>query len=402
MANVGQGLVHQMIAREAAKMLVEGNFIGNNINTDRQEEFGREVQGYNKGETVKVKVPPVPTTYDGATFAGGGSAPAQNESYVDLTVDTQKHVPLTFTAKEKKLEITEFKERFLRPAMNSLISTVNADLLTKMKNLTPNVVGTWGTTPATRAVWRQAGSVLSRFLAPSEDRYAHFSLDAQDALAEANSTLFHTAAELRGEFDDNAVGRFAGLTFMEQVSLPVHLNGAGASYAVDGAAESGSTITVKTGTGAIPKGSIFTIANVNSVHPITGVTTGKLRQFVVTADYAGGAGELSIYPAITVSSASVVGTVSALPADSAAITIFGTASQSKTQNLVFHKNAFASAFVPLPVLASCEGYTATLKGVSVRVMTFGNGLTDQEHTRIDVLYASPAGIRRDHSVRVTE
>lgn len=402
MANVGQQLTHQMLAREAAKMLADSNFVGNHINTSRESEFGKEVQGYQKGETVKVSIPPTPVVYDGSNFAGGGSAPAFAPSSVDLTIDTQKHVPITFTAKEKKLEIADFKKNFLQPAMTALIGTVNTDLLTKMKNLTPNVVGTWGTTPATRAPWRQAGSVLSRFLAPKDARVAHFSLDAQDALAEANATLFHDSKEIKGEFSENAVGRFAGLDFFEQTSLPVHLNGAGASYAVDGAAEAGTAITVKTGTGAITKGSIITIANVYSVHPITGVSTGALRQFVVTADYAGGAGELPIYPAIVATSATVVGTVNALPADSAAITIFGTASQSKTQNLVWHQDAFASAFVPLPVLASCEGYTATVKGISVRVMTFGNGSTDTENTRIDVLYASPVGIRRDHATRVTQ
>jgi hypothetical protein len=94
--------------------------------------------------------------------------------------------------------------------------------------------------------------------------------------------------------------------------------------------------------------------------------------------------------------------VDAAPADAAAITIFGTASQGKTQDIVFHKDAFASAFAPLPVLASCEGYTASVKGISVRVMTFGDGKNDLENTRIDVLFALPAAIRPDHACRVTE
>jgi hypothetical protein len=402
MANVNQALTHQMIAREAAKMLVEQNNVVANINTDRSVEFGEEVNGYEKGDTVKVKVPPVPVVYDGAVFAGGGSDPVNSESYVNLTVDQQKHVGLAFGAKEKKLELSDFKARFLQPAMTSLSSKVNAVLLAEMKNKTPNVVGTWGTVPATRTPWRNAASTLDRFLAPEDDRSAHFSTDANDALAEANAALFHTSDELRGEFSKNAVGMFAGLEFYKQMSLPVHLNGAGTGYVVNGAGQTGTSLAVTTGTGALTRGTVFTIAGVNAVHPITGADTGKLRQFVVTADYAGGAGNVPIYPAIVPTSATVIGTVTASPANSAAITVFGTASQGKTQDLVFHKDAFASAFVPLPVLASCEGYTATVKGISVRVMTFGDGKADVERTRIDVLFALPAAIRPDHACRVTE
>lgn len=398
---MSQALTHQMIAREAAKILVEENNVVSNINTNRSEEFGEEVNGYKKGDTVKVKIPPVPTVFDGATFAGGGSAPSQDESFVSLTLDTQKHVPLTFTAKEKKLDLTDFKERFLRPAMVSLSSAVNADLLNRMYQQTPNVVGTWGTVPATRTPYRQASALLNQRLAPSDDRSLHFSSDANVALAEANAALFHTSDELRGEFSKNAVGMFAGFEFYEQQSIPIHTNGAGAGYVTNGATQTGAVIAIDTGTGAIPKGSIVTFANVFAVNPLTGQTTGALRPFVVTADFAGGAGNLSISPALTPHSASVMGNTTASVADGAAMTIFGTASQAKRQNLAFHKNAFAAAFAPLPVLASCEGYTATIKNISVRVMTFGDGKADVEHTRVDVLYGE-AAVRSDHSVRITE
>lgn len=402
MANVGQGLTHQMIAREAAKMLVDLNSVVANINTDREAEFERDANGYAKGETVRVKVPPTPVTYSGSNFAGGGAAPAVNETSVNLTVDQQYHVPLTFTAKEKKLEITDFKSRFLQPAMSALSAKVNAVLLTEMKNKTANLVGTWGTTPATRTPWRNASSMLDRFLAPEDNRAAHFSVDANDALAEANATLFHSASELKGEFSENSVGRFAELDFYKQLSLPVHTNGAGSGYLVNGASQTGSTLVVGTGTGALTRGTVFTMTGVNAVHPLTGADLGIPRQFIVAADYAGGAGSISIYPAITPTTASVIGTVTASPANGAALTLVGGASTGKRQNLVFQKDAFATAFVPLPVLASCEGYTATVKGISVRVMTFGNGLTDQENTRIDVLFALPAAVRPDHACRVTE
>ncbi len=402
MANVGQALTHQLIARQAAKMLVEGNSVVGSINTDREVEFERDVNGYTAGETVRVKIPPVPVTYSGAVFAGGGAAPALVESSVNLTVDQQLHVPLTFTAKEKKLEISDFMARFLKPAMNSLNSKINAVLLAEMKNKIPNVVGTWGTIPATRTPWRNASSMLDRYLAPQDDRAAHFSVDASDALAEANATLFHKSDEIRANFSENAIGRFAELDFYKQLSLANHTMGAGTGYLVNGAGQSGALLAVNTGTGILTRGTVITIAGVNAVHPVTGLDAGILRQFVVTADYAGGAGNVAIYPAIIPTTATVVGTVTASPAGAAAITTFGTASQSKRQNLVFQKDAFATAFVPLPVLASCEGYTASMKGVSIRVMTFGDGKNDQENTRVDVLFALPAAIRPDHACRVTE
>jgi P22 coat protein - gene protein 5 len=402
MANGVQALTHQMIARKAAALLAEKNTVMQNINLDREEEFARDVNGYSKGETVRVKIPPTPVVYTGSNFAGGGAAPALAETSVNLTVDQQLHVPITFTAKEKKLEINDFEARFLKPAMNALSAKVNAVMLTEMKNRIPNVVGTWGTVPATRTVWRNAGSRIDNFLAPDDMRCVHFSTDANDALAEANATLFHSADELKGEFNENAVGRFSEFDFYKQISLPVHTNGAGTGYLVNGAGQTGSTVVVNTGTGAVPRGTILTLPGCNAVHPLTGADLGFLRQFVVEVDYPGGAGSISIFPSITPTSATAIGTVTASPTTTGAVTIFGTVSQSKRQNLAFHKDAFASAFVPLPVLASCEGYTATVKNVSVRVMTFGNGTTDVENTRIDVLFALPAPIRRDHAIRITE
>lgn len=396
-----QALTHQMLARESAKMLVEMNPVIKNMNTSRKTEFGEEVSGFKKGDTVRIKIPPVPTVYDGPVFAGGGAAPSQQETEVPLTLDTQKHVPITFTSKERLLDLADFKERFLRPAMNSLSSAVNADLLQRMKNQTPNVVGTWGATPSTRAVYRSASSTLDRFLAPNENRSLHFTSDANDGLAEANATLFHSRAELEKEFDKNAVGMFAEFQFFKQQSISVHTNGTGTGYLVNGAGQTGSSLAVNTGTGTITAGSIITIAGVNSVHPLTGVTTGKPRMFVVTADYAGGAGNVQIAPAIVQNTAAQRGNVTALPAAAAAITVFGTVSTSAPQNIGFHKDAFAAAFAPLMPVTGSEGYTATVDGISVRVMSFGDGVNDKESTRIDVLYGEQV-IRRDHAVRITQ
>ena len=61
----------------------------------------------------------------------------------------------------------------------------------------------------------------------------------------------------------------------------------------------------------------------------------------------------------------------------------------------------SSAIAPLPVLASCEGYTYSANGFAIRVMTFGNGQSDTESTRIDVLYGIQA-VRGIHACRIIQ
>lgn len=395
-----QALTHQMVAREAAAMLMEENFVGAQINTDREDEFGESVSGYKKGDTVRIKVPPVPVVYDGATFAAGGAAQSLNEQSVSLVVDTQKHTALSFTAKEKKLDLSDFKERFLRPCMNSLIAVVNADLLLYMKNQAQNAVQL---TATPRVGFRTTASTLDRALAPFDQRRMHISSASNDALGEANATLFQPNKELTDEFTKNRVGQFANWDFYNQQSLPTHVVGAGAGYVIHGTppVDGAALLPVITGTGAISAGTKFTIANVLATHPLTGASNGQLRQFTVTADYAGGAGNIAFAPALNLTVAAgsgvgKVGNINALPVGGAAVTLLANAA-SKQSCIGFHRNAVAAAFPPLGVLASCEGYTATVKGVSVRVMTFGNGLTDVESTRVDILYGKIA-VRPQHIV----
>ena len=405
MANVT--LTHTMVAREAAKMLTEEAPFIMNINRGREAEFGAPVAGYAKGDTVKVKIPPVSKVFSGAVFAEGGAAADSVETSVSLTLDTQKHIGLQFGAKEKLLEITDFNENILRPQMRMLSAVVEADLLTRAYQSVPNLVGTAGTTPATMKTYAQARAKLNNYLTPPGDRTVCFSSDANVELVDAQKGLFHASKEIEKGYIRGIIGEAQGADFYEHQSIPVHTNGTQnmSVMLVNGVpAEGATTLAIDTGTGSqtITKGTVFTIAGVKAVHPLTGATYNALQQIVVTANatLSSGAGTISIFPALRASAPNK--TVSALPADDAVITMHGSASGSYAQNLMFQKDAFTTAFAPLKVLASCEGYTAKLpNGVSVRVMTFGDGTNDLERTRVDVLYAFVA-VRGLHASRVTQ
>lgn len=398
-------LTHTMVAREAAAILSEESPFVSNINRARQDEFGEAVNGYKKGSTVKVKIPGVGTVFDGAVFAAGGAATDSEETSIDLTLDTQKHVALQFSATEKLLSITDYKERILRPQMRMLASVVEADLMLKAAQMTPNLVGTAGSVPTSMKVYAQARAKLQQYLAPPSDRAMLFSSNANTELVDASKALFHANEQVERMFIRGSLGEAQGADFYEHQSIPSITNGNKvAGLTVSGASQTGTSLLIAGTVNAdtFKKGQVFTIAGVYRIHPLTGTASTDLQQFVITADVTATTTTttLPIYPAIDVTAPNK--TVSASPAASAALVFVGAVSTAYAQNLMFQKDAFTAAFAPLPVLASCEGYTARLpNGISVRVMTFGDGNNDYERTRIDVLYGF-AGVRKLHACRVTE
>lgn len=402
-------LTHQMVAREAAKILSEEAPFVTNINLGRQDEFGDNVQGYNKGDTVRIKIPPRGRVFSGSQFAGGGAATDSQELSVNLTLNQQHHIGLQFGAKEKLLDLTDFRERILRPQMQTLSSVVEAEMLLIAKNGVGNLVGSPGSVPTTMKTYAQARAKLQAFLTPPGDRSVCFSSDANTELVDSSRQLFHAGKQIERGFLRGSIGEAQGAMFYEHQSVPTHTNGTQVTgFTVSSVGSDGTTLNLAglTNGATLTKGTVFTIANIYAVHPLTGTpypaVTGNLQQFVITADLtvSGTTGTVSIYPAIRASAPNK--TVSAAPGGGAVCTLVGSANTAYRQNIMFHKDAFTAAFAPLPVLASCEGYTARLpNGVSVRVMTFGDGNNDYERTRIDVLWGMST-VRGEHACRITE
>mgnify|MGYP000753544058 CR=1 FL=1 len=98
-----------------------------------------------------------------------------------------------------------------------------------------------------------------------------------------------------------------------------------------------------------------------------------------------GFGQLSISPAIITTGA--YQTVSAAPADNAAITVLGSASTGYPQNLILHPDAvtFATADLVLPKGIDM-GSRAQADGISIRISRDYDIGTDRLETRLDVLY----------------
>ena len=129
----------------------------------------------------------------------------------------------------------------------------------------------------------------------------------------------------------------------------------------------------------------MTFLNVYAVNGATKVSTGILFTAVVTADYAGGAGNLQITPALVLTGPEQ--NVTALPADNSAVTIMGAATQTGV-NLGFAKDFLTFATVDLPLPPNKDASRMTFDGLSLRMIRDYDTINDQLLNRIDVLWGS--------------
>lgn len=376
-------LTPDMITKEALRILHQKlNFVGN---IDRQYDNSFAKSGAKIGDTLRIRKPVRYTVTDGATLGTQDST----ETSVSLPITNQKHVPMSFSSAELTLDIDEFSKRFIEPAMAQLAASVEYDVLSNRYKEVWNVTGTPGSA-VTFKNFLEARKKLNDNLAPMDgERCVTMNTQANVDLVDSLKGLFQDSSQVSKQYKEGLMGVTAGFNFYENTLVPSHTAGAGVddAYLVNGAAESGSTITVDGGSAALKKGDVFTIAGVYMVHPETRQSTGVLQQFVVTADYAGGAGDISISPSITTSGA--YQTVSNVPADDAPLTFVGTASTAFQQSLAFHKSAFTFATADL-VLPQGVDFASrqTYDGISLRIIRQYDVNTDAFPCRVDILYGS--------------
>lgn len=367
------------VTREALRILHQKlTFIGS-INRQYDDSFAKE--GAKIGDTLKIRLPNQYTVTSGATLTTQDTT----ESSVSLQVATQKHVGMNFTSAELTLSMDDFSKRIIEPAMAVLAANVEADALSMRKDVYQQANNT--AAAITFANVLAGRRKLNDSLAPPSDRTALLSSNDSAGLVDALKGLFQDDGQIAKQYREGYMGRTAGFDFAESTHLSTQTRGAGnGSYLVNDTIVSGDTVvTVDTGTGTIKKGEIITFAVCNSVHPETKADTGIPMQFVVTADYAGGAGDISVSPAFISSGATQ--NVSALPLDNAAITIVGTASTNYGQSMVYHKDAFTFATADLVMPKGVDwGAREVYDGISLRIVRDYDINNDKLPTRVDILY----------------
>jgi hypothetical protein len=364
------------VTREALRVLHQKlNFVGS-ITRDYDESFAR--QGAKIGDTLKIRLPNQYTVRTGATLTSQDTT----ESTVDLKVQTQKGVDLNFTSVDLTLALDDFSDRIIEPAMSVLAANIEADAMTMYRDVW-NQVDNQGQ-PATFTKVLQGRKILVDNLAPLNARTCNLNTQDNVDLVDALKGLFNDQTAISKQNREGYMGRTAGFDFMENTLWPSHPRGpSNTAYTVNGAGQTGSTLTVGAGAGAPVQGDVFTIAGVFRVHPETKQSTGILQQFSVGA----GATTTSfpISPAIITSGPTQ--NVSASPANAAAITFSGTASTNHGISMAYQKGAFAFATADM-VMPRGVDFAAreVFDGVSMRIVRQYDINNDKFPCRLDVLY----------------
>lgn len=237
------------------------------------------------GQTIRIPVTNAVTSSDVTPGATAPSDGDQTIGSVDVTITKSKYVPIRWSGEEAAsvgARYDEIRANQFAQAMRVLVNGVEQDL-----------AGLYYA--ASRAYCGSSASFTSDLSDPANlrkilaDNGAPMT-DLQLVLSTAQGARLRTLAQLTKANEagtDDLLRRgvlldIHGFAVRESAKVTSVTQGAATDYIIDGAHTAGETsLTVKTGTAAINKGAIITIAN-------------DANKYVVREDYTGGAGQLKI------------------------------------------------------------------------------------------------------------
>jgi hypothetical protein len=379
-----------IITREALKVLHQKSVFIRSINRQYDDRFansGASPSG-KIGPTLQIRLPNQFTVRTGTTL----SVQDISEDKVALTVSTTKGVDFTFPTTDLTLTIDRFSDRYLKPAMARLAADIEADSLNMVKDVY-NFVDQDATALAPLH-FLQVGQKLDESLAPDDgDRTALLIPTHNTKFVDSVKGQFNPQAQIgsqfvSGEVAKNTLGfdsiKRSTLLTQETTGTCAKVTG----YSIDSTGTvTGSTITIKTGANTFLKGDVITIATLNAVHPETKADLGYLRTFVVTANSGANATSLSISPAIVTTGAKQ-NVSAAIVADQLIVKVGAGASETYTQSLFYHKDAFTFVTADLEDVSKygAWGSRQQFDGISMRIARQYDIVNDKIPCRMDVLY----------------
>jgi hypothetical protein len=405
-------LTPSVIAPNALMHLENGLVLGKMVNTDVSSTFDGSV-----GDTVSVRRPVRAETQSDNLDVSSFATDVEDGS-VSVSMNRTETTAFTLTPQELTLDIRSDRiQNIIQGHVIKLRDKVESDIAALYSSVW-NYWGTPGTVPSTFLTLAQAGAHMTEMGIPMDPRHAVHNPMTNASLADSLKAVQVDRSKVTKALEKVRTGYYGGFDHYESVHMPKHTVGAyvgtplvnggsqNVTYATSKNTNTQSLITdgwTGSVTGILKAGDIITLAGVYSINPISKQSTGRLQTFVITtdADSSSGAATLTISPAIITSGP--YQTVSAAPADNAAITVAtGTASTTYSQSLLFHKSAFLMVTRPLNVTGGSGVTVSTKSGnnMSITCTETVDFNTLKRKFRFDVLYGLKA-VYPDMALRLT-
>lgn len=375
------------ITREAVEIFVNSNAFIKNVDRQFDEEFGK--QGAKIGSQLRIRLPNDYVVADGP----GLSIQDTSEQSTVLTMATQKNVGISFATADLMLSLDDYAERIILPAMNNLAgkvaTTVMGGVEGGISNIVANVDGANNILTPNSGTYLSAGARLADNSSPMPNHRVINDQWTQARVVQSLSGLLNPGSAISEQYYEGVMYRALGFTWFMDQTIIKHTAGTFTAGTVNGANQTGTALVTNAITGTLAAGDIITIAGVNAVNRVTKQSTGMVQQFAVVTAALNAAVGLTLYPSIipSVGGADVqYQTVDVSPADKAAISLFTLPSVTYRKNFAYAPQMITMATGDLPLPQNVVASRSRYDNVSIRILTDYMIGTDQEPTRVDVLF----------------
>lgn len=327
-----------------------------------------------QGDIIRIKKPPV---YIADEFGGTINLQDIGEKDVEVKLNHLADVSISWTSKERAMNISDFGEQILNPAMEAIAQKIDEDIHKEFYKDVALFVGKSGQTPDSLEDFASAALALTDNKVPLKNRFAvwnptaHYNFSTIPAIVNAEKS--GSTAALR----EAAIGKIQGLNNYMTQNVQTHQAGTFTAVATPQvntlAVVDSNTIVLKGGSGTetIKKGDIFYISS-----------NGKHYYYAAAADSVASGGVVEITTVRPVLYAHAVDDDVYFPDKSAG---------AHVANLAFVKNACAFVSRPLEApMGGAKSYSTSFEGIGLRV-TAGYDMTKKEEIlSIDTLYGVKA------------
>lgn len=361
--------------------------------------YDAERGGASLGQSITIRKPSSFATQSG----GSGATPDLHTETVTMTLSNWREVKFAVTDKELAHGGERLVDEHIAPASYALASYVDAQLTSLYRYVpwqidcaaSPTEADVLG---ARKILRNNAGSLVDM-------GNVHFAIDSELEAAFLSRDVFHSAAIAGGESTaallQGSLGVRFGVEHFVNQNLPIHTSGtvisAGNDHqgSLNGPHDKGETVISLqdlSGAETLEAGDSFVIA-------------GNTQRYVVLADVTltdGANSQVPIHPPLVQDYEDA----SQVTFDNGAAT--GVHADSYHANIMFHRNAFALAFAPLPEIGDGAGANMAVvsdpqTGISIRSRLAYIDASATVNVTLDVLFGVvcldpnlAVILRRDH------